>query len=115
LIEFPEALQVVKFSNGRASLVAVKAFEDGPLIGRKLLYLRKHMPYVDTRVAAIFRQDKPLIPEGGTVIKAGDEVFFIAATENICTVLKEWRYMDKPGPMKDSTLTPRITETAPNL
>jgi NhaP-type Na+/H+ and K+/H+ antiporter len=85
--------------------MAVKAFEDGPLIGRELRYLHKHMPYVDTLVAAIFRQDKPLIPEGGTVIKAGDEVFFIAATENICTVLKEWRYIDKPGPMKDSTLT----------
>ncbi len=97
LIEFPEALQVLEFANGRVSLVAVKAFEDGPLVGRELRYLRKHMPHVDTRVAAIFRQDKPLIPEGGTVIKAGDEVFFIAATENIRTVLKEWRHLDKPA------------------
>jgi trk system potassium uptake protein TrkA len=31
------------------------------------------------------------------VIEAGDEVFFIAATENIRTVLKELRRMDKPA------------------
>ncbi len=37
------------------------------------------MPGVDTRVAAIFRQDRPIIPEGDTVVEEDDEVFFIAA------------------------------------
>jgi trk system potassium uptake protein TrkA len=36
------------------------------------------------------------MPEGKTVIEAGDEVFFIAATENIRGVLRELRRMDKP-------------------
>jgi trk system potassium uptake protein TrkA len=96
LIEFPEALQVLEFANGRVSLVAVKVFEGGPLINKPISYLRSHMPQVDTRVAAIFRQDRPIIPEGDTVVVAGDEVFFIAATENIRSVLKELRRMDKP-------------------
>jgi len=96
LIEFPEALQVLEFADGRVSLVAVRAFEGGPLVGNPLSYLKTHMPHIDTRVAAIFRQDRPLIPEGDTVIEAGDEIFFIAATENIRTVLKELRRMDKP-------------------
>lgn len=96
LIEFPEALQVLEFANGRVSLVAVKSFEGGPLVGKPLSFLRSHMPQVDTRVAAIFRQDRPLIPEGDTIIEVGDEVFFIAATENIRSVLKELRRMDKP-------------------
>ncbi len=96
LIEFPEALQVLEFANGRVSLVAVKVFEDGPLVDKPLSFLRSHMPQVDTRVAAIFRQDRPIIPEGDTVIEAGDEVFFIAATESIRSVLKELRRMDKP-------------------
>jgi trk system potassium uptake protein TrkA len=96
LIEFPEALQVLEFAEGRVSLVAVKAFEGGPLVGKPLSFLRTHMPQVDTRVAAIFRQDRPIIPEGETVIEAGDEIFFIAATENIRSVLKELRRMDKP-------------------
>ena len=97
LIEFPEALQVQKFSQGKASLVAVRAFQGGPLVGKPLSFLRTHMPQVDTRVAAIFRKDGPLIPEGGTVIEDGDEIFFIAATDNIRRVLKEMRRMDKPA------------------
>ena len=97
LIEFPEALQVLEFSDGKVSLVAVRAFEGGPLVGRELKYLRTHMPQIDTRVAAIFRQDRPIIPEGSTLIEAGDEIFFIAATENIRRVLKELRRMDKPA------------------
>ncbi len=96
LIEFPESLQVLEFADGKVSLVAVRAFHGGPLVGRELQYLRTHMPQIDTRVAAIFRQDSPIIPEGNTVIEDGDEVFFIAATENIRGVMRELRRMDKP-------------------
>ena len=95
LIEFPEALQVLEFADGKVSLVAVRAFEGRPLVGHPLSFLRSHMPQVDTRVAAIFRQDRPIIPEGNTVVQADDEIFFIAATENIRSVLSEMRRMDK--------------------
>ena len=97
LIEFPEALQVLEFADGQISLVAVRAFEGGPLVGNPLSFLRTHMPQVETRVAAIFRQDRPIIPEGTTVVEAGDEIFFIAATKNIRAVLKEMRRLDKPA------------------
>ena len=97
LIEFPEALQVLEFSRKRASLVAVKAFEGGPLVGNPLSFLRSHMPQVDTRVAAIFRKDRAIMPTGDTVVEDGDEIFFIAATKNIRSVLSEMRRMDKPS------------------
>ncbi|HEX5339207.1 MAG TPA: Trk system potassium transporter TrkA [Gallionella sp.] len=97
LIEFPEALQVLEFGGGKASLVAVRAFEGGPLVGKPLSFLRTHMPQVETRVAAIFRKNSPIIPEGDTVVEDGDEIFFIAATANIRSVLKEMRRMDKPA------------------
>jgi trk system potassium uptake protein TrkA len=95
LLEFPEALQVLEFADGKVSLVAVRAFHGGPLVGHEVSYLRTHMPQVEARVAAIFRQDSPIMPEGKTVIEAGDEVFFIAATENIRGVMRELRRMDK--------------------
>ncbi|MFH0934699.1 MAG: Trk system potassium transporter TrkA, partial [Pseudomonadota bacterium] len=96
LIEFPEALQVLEFADGKVSLVAVKVFEGGPLVGKPLSYLRSHMPQVETRVAAIFRQDRAIIPEGGTVVQTGDEIFFIADSNHIRRVLNEMRRMDKP-------------------
>ena len=96
LLEFPEALQVLEFADGRVSLVAVRAFQGGPLVGHPISHLRSHMPQVDARVAAIFRGDSPIMPEGNTVVEAGDEVFFIADTRNIRGVLRELRRMDKP-------------------
>lgn len=96
LIEFPEALQVLDFALGKVSLVAVRALKGGPLVGQQLQQLRKHVPNVDTRVAAIFRKDRPIIPEGDTVIEAEDEVFFIAASEDIRIVMRELRKMERP-------------------
>ncbi|MFM2397620.1 MAG: potassium transporter inner rane associated protein [Pseudomonadota bacterium] len=97
LIEFPEALQVLEFAEGMISLVAVRAFVGGPLVGNPISFLRSHMPQVDARVAAIFRHDRPIVPEGTTIVEDGDEIFFIAATKNIREVLKEMRRLDKPA------------------
>jgi trk system potassium uptake protein TrkA len=49
------------------------------------------MPNVDTRVAAIFRRNRPIMPQGDTVIEADDEVFFIAAKADIRAVMREMR------------------------
>lgn len=95
LVEHPGALQVIDFAGGKAQLVAVKAYYGGPLIGQQLRQLREHMPNVDTRVAAIFRRDRPITPRGDTVIEADDEVFFIAAKANIRAVMSEMRRLDE--------------------
>jgi trk system potassium uptake protein TrkA len=55
LIEFPEALQVLEFADGRASLIAVAAFAGGPLVSHPVKELRRHLPNVDARIVAIFR------------------------------------------------------------
>ena len=96
LIEYPGALQVVEFANSLARLVGIRAVQGGPLVGHELAYLRSHMPKIDTRVAAIFRKNRPIIPTGTTVIEDGDELFFIAATDHIRAVMSELQPMAKP-------------------
>ena len=96
LIDTPGALQVLEFGEGILHLVAAKAVRGGPLIGHEISELKKHMPKVDTRVAAIFRQDRPIIPTGSTLIEAGDEVFFIAKKSDISKVIKEMRKKEEP-------------------
>ncbi|MFT4711788.1 MAG: trk system potassium uptake protein TrkA [Candidatus Azotimanducaceae bacterium] len=97
LIENPGALQVMDFAAGQVQLVGIRAHYGGPLVGKELGNLRKHMPTVDTRVAAIFRKDRPIIPKGNTVIEADDEVFFIAAANDIQAVMSELRQIEKPN------------------
>ena len=97
LIANPGSLQVLDFAEGRIRLVAVKAVEGGPIVGRELQEIREHMPKVDTRVAAIFRRGgDPIIPQGSTIVEPNDEVFFIAAREHIRQVTAELRKVDKP-------------------
>jgi trk system potassium uptake protein TrkA len=97
LIQHPGALQVMDFADGQVQLVDVKAVYGGPLVDQELRYLKQHMPSVDMRVAAIFRRDRPILPEGSTVIEADDEVFFIAATKDIPTVMNELRRTERPN------------------
>jgi trk system potassium uptake protein len=97
LIEFPEALQVLEFANGLVTLVGVRAYPGGLLVGKPIRAMREHLPpAVDARIAAIFRDLQPLDPDGHTVIEPGDEVFVLAATQHIRPVLQELRRMTEP-------------------
>jgi trk system potassium uptake protein TrkA len=97
LIEYPEALQVLEFAHGLVSLIAVRAVAGGPLVQHSLAEIPQLLRGVEMRIVAIYRQDRALSElEGQTRIEPGDEVFVLAATENIRTVLGALRRMDRP-------------------
>ncbi|MDW5377299.1 Trk system potassium transporter TrkA [Halomonas sp. HP20-15] len=89
LFEFPGTLQVLDFAKGKVQLVAVKAIQDGPLVGKQLASLKHHLPSVDTRVAAIYRRGEGISPRGDTVIETDDEVFFIASRQDTQAIMGE--------------------------
>lgn len=96
LIEHPDALQVVNFANGKVQLAAVQAFYGGPLVGHVLGDMKKHMPNVNTKVVAIFRRNKAIIPSDETIIQPDDEVFFLATPKDLDIVMSELRHLDLP-------------------
>lgn len=97
LIRYPGALQVLDFADGKVRLVGVRALKGGLLVGQKLRALREHIPNTDARVAAIYRNGQSIVPEGETVIEQGDEVFFIAARQDIRLVMSEMRKAEDPA------------------
>jgi len=94
LIRYSGALQVLEFADGRVRLVGVRAVRGGPLVGQQLRSIREHLPNVDARVVAIYREGGSILPEGDTVIEHGDEVFFLAATEDMRKVMIELRRVE---------------------
>jgi trk system potassium uptake protein TrkA len=97
LIEFPEALQVLSFANDRVKLIGVRAYDDGLLVGRPIKEMKAMLPPgLDARIAAIFRGNQAVFPEGDTVVQTGDEVFLLAAAEHIRPVLGQLRRMTQP-------------------
>lgn len=96
LIQHPGALQVLEFASKKLQLVATTAQQGGALVGQELRDLATHMPGIQSRVAAIFRDEESIDPVGSTVIEEGDEVFFIAPPKYIRAITSELRKLDKP-------------------
>ena len=97
LVEHPEALQVLEFAHGLVSLIAVRAVAGGPLVRHSLAEIPALVPGTEMRIVAIYRQDQVLSDlDGRTRIEPGDEVFVLAATQHLDTVLGALRERDRP-------------------
>ncbi len=96
LILYPGASQVLDFAGGRVRLVGAMADRDGLLVGQRIATLKDHIPNTETRIAAIYRHGKAVIPDGDTVIQEGDEVFFIADRKDIRVFMSEMRRLEDP-------------------
>ncbi|HXN10132.1 MAG TPA: Trk system potassium transporter TrkA [Steroidobacteraceae bacterium] len=96
LLSYPGALQVADFADGRVQLVGVRARREGLLVGRELRTLREHLPDTEARVAAIYRNDRLVPTAGDTVIEEHDEIFFVAASDDLRRVMAELRRSEDP-------------------
>lgn len=96
LILYPGALQVLEFANGRVRLVGARADRDGLLVGQRIAALREHIPNTEGRIAAIYRNGKSIAPEGDTMIEEGDEIFFVAARQDVRVFMSEMRKLEDP-------------------
>ena len=91
LIHNPGALQVVDFADGKVRLVGMLARKGGLLVGQQLRTLRDHMPNAEARIAAIYRNNRVIETDGETTIEENDEIFFVAARDNIKRMMGELR------------------------
>ncbi len=87
----PGTEQIEKFADGKVNLVSVKAKKKGKLVGRELKGIKDDMPDTNAFVASIYRKGKPFIPSGETIIKEGDEVYFVSSVSNIDLIVNEFR------------------------
>lgn len=94
LIEYPGSRQVLDFADGLVQLVGMKVFADSPIIGKRIADLAAHFPDIEMRIAAIYRSADVITPTSTTVFQENDEVFFVAARDNILTIMGIMRNMD---------------------
>ena len=83
IIEHPGAFQAYDFADGKLQVIGATVLKDGPLAGRKLSEFKKHLPNVDVKVIALYRDRKILPVNGTTIIETGDDLFFLATEENM--------------------------------
>jgi trk system potassium uptake protein len=96
LISYPEALQVVGFSQGRACLTVVRATAGGAVVGHTIAELRDRFPQAEMRIVALYRLDTEMEATPKARILPGDEVFVLADVRKIRQVLSAIHNIDKP-------------------
>ncbi len=83
IIEHPGAFQAYDCADGTLQVIGATVLKDVPLAGRKLSEFKKHLPNVDVKVIALYRDRKILPVNGTTIIETGDDLFFLATEENM--------------------------------
>ncbi len=96
LIDYPEALQVLEFSKGRAHLIAVRATAGSTLVNHTISEFRGLFPQAQMRVVAVYRNDVELACGPDTRIDPGDEVFLLADQDQIRFALAGIHNFDQP-------------------
>ncbi|MCB1567223.1 MAG: Trk system potassium transporter TrkA, partial [Xanthomonadales bacterium] len=97
LIEYPGAMQVLDFAQGKVQMVAVRTIEGGILVGKQIAQVHERLPPgIDMRVAAIYRAGKPILPKPEIEIEVDDEVFFLVQQRDIRAVMEALRPKHKP-------------------
>lgn len=94
LIAFPGALQVLDFGDGLIKLIGVKPYYGGECVGRTVSDFYAAMSEISVRIVAIFRQDHSIEVTNETKIIVGDEIFFIVASDEALTVMRQFRRVD---------------------
>ena len=96
IIDHPGAFQAFRFASGKVHVIAATVLSNGPLARKRLSEFREHLPNVDVKVVAIFREKKYLIPNDDTFIMPDDDVLFIATEENMRFMSELRKITDEP-------------------
>ncbi|MDG6881885.1 Trk system potassium uptake protein trkA [Phocoenobacter uteri] len=95
LIDYSGALQIAHFADNKVSLVSIKAYYGGPLVGYPISALKEHLPHIDARIVCIIRQGRTIVPQATTIIEADDDVFFMCEKIHIKAIMSELQRLEK--------------------
>ena len=87
VLRFPSAIQIDTFAKGRVEILKFRVAEDSVLNNFKISDMGKFN--CDVLVCGVERGDKAFIPGGNFVLKSGDRVSIVAATNNASVFFKK--------------------------
>lgn len=88
LIDYPEALQVLEFSQGRAHLMAVRVEAGSQLAGCSIADMLGDTRLPPMHIAGLYRNDQEVALAPETCLQPGDEVFVLADKARIRQALR---------------------------
>ena len=77
MLRAPGAVDISDLAGGRIKIAGTWITQDNPLVGLRLMDLRKKAGTMPLIVAAIIRNDEVIVPAGSDEIREGDLVYFV--------------------------------------
>lgn len=97
LIDYPGALQVIDFAEGKVRMVAIRPHPTGKVVGKTLAEINQFLTEGEIRIVAIYRNNKSIYLDGETIIQLDDEIFFIAEKAHIDATLEAFGRLAEPN------------------
>lgn len=88
LLKRSSASDVINLAEGRMQLIGIRLDKDSPLIGKSLNEYAESHSNLTFRIVAIGRRGRTIIPDGSVKIQSYDQIFILAATEDISALIK---------------------------
>ncbi len=96
LLKFPGALQAYPFFEKKLYLIGVKIEVNCPLLNTELKNVSRVAPTLEASIVNIIRRGKSFVPGLEDSFELGDEVYFLAMSEQILEAVREFG-QERPG------------------
>ena len=87
LVHYPEAAQVIDFSDGKVLIVSIKIPMHSSQIGQSILGIHQFIKNIPFRILAIFRAGEAFLPEEDYIIQTHDVLLMCAPPDSVQAVL----------------------------
>ena len=88
LIKRASASDLVTLADGKMQMIGLRIGKNSPLVGKSLIEYAQEYSDLTFRVVAISRKGMTIIPSGSVKIQALDQIFILAKTDSIPSVVK---------------------------
>lgn len=95
LVEIPDATDVFEFAEGRVRITGLKVDPHSYVAGKRLRDLTKENEKHDIIIAALFRDDRVIIPRGDDIIRENDLVYAVSESKKIAAITSYFRAKEK--------------------
>lgn len=83
LLQSTAATDIAAFADGKLQLISLQVAEDAPIVNRSLAQVTAEVGQLPVLTTAIERNGETLIPDGSTVVRAGDQVYVVATKDAV--------------------------------
>ncbi len=87
LVKMPAAAEVGKFAGGKVLMIGLDIGANAPILDRSLKTLKSFHAATPFVIVAVLRAGRLVLPDGNTVLHAGDHIYFVAQRDSINAVL----------------------------